>query len=268
MVHQAHFRAMYEPRQGPPRRLGAFAFSVSTTECPAVTQRRPLVRLIWRQWTAPTFPAVMWSLRIGGRPVAWTGQAFGFFGGSLCTSSGHSFSTTSRTSSEMSEIASVSSRNLCSRTKSSHEPFLPTPDAGLRLAGPAHDLVGANTVGAREDDRRPPSVFLRGVTVPGDRFKSAADGPRDRDGNSGAHAPNSHGNRNREIPIRTLCQTKTTRCQSAGWILLIHAGEFVARLAHYMQHLVSDHIRKYAAELCRMAVFGTLNPLTPARLQA
>ena len=39
-----------------------------------------------------------------------------------------------------------------------HEPFLPAPDAGLRLAGPAHDLVGANTVGAREDDRRPPSV--------------------------------------------------------------------------------------------------------------
>ena len=28
-----------------------------------------------------------------------------------------------------------------------HEPFLPAPDAGLRLAGPAHDLVGANTVG-------------------------------------------------------------------------------------------------------------------------
>ena len=58
------------------------------------------------------------------------------------------------------------------------------------------------------------------------------------------------------------------RWQSAGWILLIHAGEFVARLDHYMQHLNSDHIRKYAAELCRMAVFGTLNPLTPARLQA
>ena len=49
--------------------------------------------------------------------------------------------------------------------------------------------------------------------------------------------------------------------------LLIHAGEFVARLAHYMQHLDSDHIRKYAAELCRMGVFGTLNSLTPARLQ-
>src|SRR4051794_22589168 len=36
-----------------------------------------------------------------------------------------------------------------------HEPFLPAPDAGLRLAGPAH-IVGPNTVGAREDDRRPP----------------------------------------------------------------------------------------------------------------
>ena len=35
--------------------------------------------------------------------------------------------------------------------------FLPTPDAGLRLAGPAHDLVGANTVGAREDDGHLPS---------------------------------------------------------------------------------------------------------------
>src|SRR4051812_35790831 len=89
-----------------------------------------------------------------------------------------------------------------------HEPFLPAPDAGLRLAGPAHHLVGANTVGAREDDRRPASVFLRGVTVPGDRFKSAADGPRNRDVNSGAHAPDSHGNRNRGIPIRTLLSGK------------------------------------------------------------
>jgi hypothetical protein len=54
----------------------------------------------------------------------------------------------------------------------------------------------------------PPSVFLRGVTVPGDRFTSATDGPRDRDGNSGAHAPASHGNRNRGIPIRTLLSGK------------------------------------------------------------
>ena len=48
------------------------------------------------------------------------------------------------------------------------------------------------------------ACFCEGVTVPGDRFKSAADGPRDRDGNSGAHAPDSHGNRNREIPMRNF----------------------------------------------------------------
>src|SRR4029434_10177221 len=41
------------------------------------------------------------------------------FGGSLCTSSGHSSSTSSRISSETSVRPSVSSRNLCSRSKSS-----------------------------------------------------------------------------------------------------------------------------------------------------
>ena len=40
-------------------------------------------------------------------------------GGNLCTSSGHSSSTSSRISSETSERLSVSSRNLCSRSKSS-----------------------------------------------------------------------------------------------------------------------------------------------------
>ena len=52
--------------------------------------------------------------------------------------------------------------------------------------------------------------------------------------------------------------------------LLIHAGEFVARLAHYMQHLDSDHIRKYAAELCRMARLRyaeSTNSSSPAGLE-
>jgi hypothetical protein len=43
----------------------------------------------------------------------------GTFGGSLWTSSGHSSSISSRISSETSERHSVSSRNLCSRSKSS-----------------------------------------------------------------------------------------------------------------------------------------------------
>src|SRR5260221_8799359 len=46
-------------------------------------------------------------------------RPIGAFGGSLCTSSGHSPSTSSRISSETSERRSVSSRNLCSRSKSS-----------------------------------------------------------------------------------------------------------------------------------------------------
>src|SRR2546430_9827962 len=49
-----------------------------------------------------------------------TGQPdYDTFGGSLCTSSGHSSSTSSRISSETSGRPSVSSRNLCSRSKSS-----------------------------------------------------------------------------------------------------------------------------------------------------
>ena len=49
--------------------------------------------------------------------------------------------------------------------------------------------------------RRPPSVFLRGVTVPA--LKSAADGPRDRDG-TGAH----DGNRNRGTPNQDFLSGK------------------------------------------------------------
>src|SRR5205823_8141790 len=41
------------------------------------------------------------------------------FGGSLCTSSGHSCSTSCRISSDTSDRPYVSSRNLCSRSKSS-----------------------------------------------------------------------------------------------------------------------------------------------------
>ena len=108
------------------------------------------------------------------------------------------------------------------------------PDAGFRLASPAHDLVGANTVGAREDDRRTPSVFLRGITVPGDRFKSAADGPRDRDGNSGAHAQTrtateSKGSRSgflcQAAPLGSLCADPHTNFDAAiSDILLILAA--------------------------------------------
>ena len=85
-----------------------------------------------------------------------------------------------------------------------HEPFLPAPYTRLRLAGPTHDVVGADAIGTQQDDGRAPNVLLRGVAVLGNRFEAAANGPRDRDGNAGAHATNSHANQTRGIQIRTL----------------------------------------------------------------
>ena len=70
----------------------------------------------------------------------------------------------------------------------------------------------ANTVGAR-DGRSPArqACFceaLRSLVIASSRSRT----DRASDGNSGAHAPASHGNRNRGIPIRRilLCQAKTT----------------------------------------------------------
>jgi len=40
-----------------------------------------------------------------------------------------------------------------------HEAFLPAPDTSLRLAGPAHDLIGANTVGTEQDDLGSPDML-------------------------------------------------------------------------------------------------------------
>jgi hypothetical protein len=69
-----------------------------------------------------------------------------------------------------------------------HEPLLPAPDAGLRRAGLAHDLIGPDTVGAQKHNVCSPNVLLRGVAVPGDRFKPTAIWSRDLNGNPGAHA--------------------------------------------------------------------------------
>jgi hypothetical protein len=57
-----------------------------------------------------------------------------------------------------------------------HEAFLPAPHTSLRLAGPAHDLIGANTVRAQQDDLSPPDMLVRRVTVPRQRLQTAAVG--------------------------------------------------------------------------------------------
>jgi len=82
--------------------------------------------------------------------------------------------------------------------------FLPAPDAGLRLACPAHDLCRADAVRAQQDDGRPPHMLLGGIAVPDHAFKTEAILGADRDGYSSAHAPDSHTHPTTGIRKRTL----------------------------------------------------------------
>jgi hypothetical protein len=50
-----------------------------------------------------------------------------------------------------------------------HEAFLPAPHTGLRLAGPAHDLVGADAIGAQQDDLGTPDLLVRRIAIPRER---------------------------------------------------------------------------------------------------
>ena len=84
-----------------------------------------------------------------------------------------------------------------------HEPFLPAPDAGLRLARPAHDLMRSDAVRAQKDDSRPPHMFLGGAAVSNHSFKTKAVRGADYEGNSSAHAPDSQMRSTLEIPKRT-----------------------------------------------------------------
>ena len=81
-----------------------------------------------------------------------------------------------------------------------HEAFLPAPDTGLRFAGPAHDLIGANTVGTEQDDLGSPDMLVRGVAIPREHLQTAAISGLESDGNSGSHAPDSHASSPLGIP--------------------------------------------------------------------
>ena len=83
-----------------------------------------------------------------------------------------------------------------------HEAFLPAPHTGLRLAGPAHDLIGANTVRAQQDDLSSPDMLVRGVAIPRQRLQTAAVSRLESDGNSGSHAPDSHASSPAGNPLR------------------------------------------------------------------
>jgi len=73
-----------------------------------------------------------------------------------------------------------------------HKTFLPAPDAGLGFAGPADDRVGAKPVRAQQDDLGPPDLFLRRVAIPYERLQPEAIGSCNSDGNTSAHAQDSH----------------------------------------------------------------------------
>jgi len=83
-----------------------------------------------------------------------------------------------------------------------HEALLPAPDTGLRFAGPAHDLIGANPVRAQQHDLSPPDVLVWGVAVPREHLQTAAIRGLESDGNSRSHAPDSHASSSLGIPSR------------------------------------------------------------------
>ena len=56
------------------------------------------------------------------------------------------------------------------------EALLPAPDAGLRLAGPAHDPIGADAISAVQYDPCAPNMLLGDVAVPDERLQTTTVG--------------------------------------------------------------------------------------------
>lgn len=69
-----------------------------------------------------------------------------------------------------------------------HEPLLPAPHARLGRVRPAHDLAGADPIGAQKNDLGTPDVLLRGVTILADPFETFAVRGREVDDDTTAHA--------------------------------------------------------------------------------
>ena len=73
-----------------------------------------------------------------------------------------------------------------------HEAFLPAPHTGFRLAGLAHDLIGADAVSAQQDNLGPPDMLMRCIAISRESQQAAAISRLESDGNSGSHASDSH----------------------------------------------------------------------------
>lgn len=77
-------------------------------------------------------------------------------------------STSAVSSARYEEVGSVAQKAI---NPLGHEPLLPAPHAGLRLARRRHDRGGAQPIAAQRDNPRPPDVLLRRSPRCGERFK-------------------------------------------------------------------------------------------------
>jgi hypothetical protein len=68
-----------------------------------------------------------------------------------------------------------------------HEPLLPPPHACFGRVRPAHDLAGADPVGAQKHDLAAPDVLLRGVAILADPLKTLSVRGREVDDYATAH---------------------------------------------------------------------------------
>lgn len=83
------------------------------------------------------------------------------------------------------------------------ELFLPAPDADLGFVRAPHALVRADPVGAQQNDLGPPDMLLDRVTVIDEGLQPCAVWRRDRNGDTSAHAEDTHMRAGGGIPHRT-----------------------------------------------------------------
>ena len=82
-------------------------------------------------------------------------------------------SATTQARSKGSSLGMREGRVLSRRSPSTPcgESFLPAPNAGLGCAGLPHDWARANSLGAEQNDLRPPDMLLRRVAISDQRWE-------------------------------------------------------------------------------------------------